>query len=249
MNNKKLRERAIVEAFLRSQGLPASALIDADRESPDAVIEVNGVRVGVEIVTLIEAVPRQNVPPQRWTVEARRVVALAQRLFESRHPTALVVSFAFQPTWVPDRNKALHLAEKLVRLVEEHAPHEILAGQRGDRPFQLRLQDSVVSWLYVGATNPSLGGRWQPGLAGLGRYASAADIEATIIKKERLAETYAQAVEPVWLLIDCDLAGQEICLQLPDSASPIALASRFERVFCFGFGFWQFVEIPLGSAA
>ncbi len=96
---KKLRERAIVEAFLRSNLVPGASLEEWDGEWPDAMIRVGERLIGVEVTTLTEATRRQPTAPQKWTVEAGRVVEAARITFESSNSQPLVVSFQFRPDW------------------------------------------------------------------------------------------------------------------------------------------------------
>ena len=82
VQEKKLRERAVVEAFLRSKGHPISALLEWDRERPDAIVRIDDSMVGIDVTQVVEVAPRQPMPPQMWTSEANRAMRYAQKAFE-----------------------------------------------------------------------------------------------------------------------------------------------------------------------
>lgn len=241
--SKKQRERATVEAFLVCQGLPASSLIDCDRESPDATVQVDGETIGIEITQVLEAAPRQPVPPQRWTQEAERTVSAARAFFERRYPRALVVSFQFRPNWQPPGPQEIGpLADELAGLVASHMPSEPSATPPS-KPVRIKNPHQSVSWLYIGHTKQSLGNRWTPMFAGNGQPATSRDIVATVQQKEPKIKDYKLAARRVWLLIDCDLMGQGIALDVPTPS--FTVTTDFDRVFCCGFGMWEWVEIPV----
>jgi hypothetical protein len=78
------------------------------------------------------------------------------------------------------------------------------------------------------------------------RRASAADIEYTVSRKDPEVETYRKAAPTIWLLIDCDLSGQGVALDIP--TPDFSIATRFDRIFCCGFRWWQWIEIPTIAA-
>ncbi len=241
----KQRERATVEAFLLSQCYPISALEEWDRERPDALVRLDGMIVGIEVTKVVEAAPRQATPPQMWTREAERIVREAQARFERDHSVALVVRIEFRPEWQLDRRRAAVLVEQLATLIKEATPPEILAGGELGKPVQRRDPHPDVSRVYIGSTRKSLGGHWEPLFAGHTLHATPEDIRETVRRKEPEIEAYRLAAPQVWLLIDCDLSGQGIALDVPDISSQFSLTSGFDRVFCCGFGMWQWFEIPL----
>jgi hypothetical protein len=123
----KHEERAIVKAFLRCQDYPASALMESDRERPDALIDIAGQIVGVEVTTLVEATPRQAIPPQKWTVKSDRIVPLAKKVYERRDSHPLIVRFGMRANWIPGAIPAAVLADELARLTYTSGR---MAGQR-----------------------------------------------------------------------------------------------------------------------
>jgi hypothetical protein len=242
----KQRERAIVEAFLHFQGYPPSALYEWDRECPDALVRIDGRMIGIEVTQVVEATQRQSAPPQQWTTEARRVVRAAQKSFERRHAVALVVSVGFKPTWQPKKGVATPLGEDIATVIEAKTPREAFAGALFE-PVQLQDPHPAVSWVYVGHTEQSLGGRWTPLCSWTVQCATAADIRKTVGGKEAGVAVYRRAAPDVWLLIDCDLTGQGLALDVPDLSDGWTLTTGFDRVFCCGFGRWQWVGIPRGD--
>lgn len=236
---KKLRERAIVEAFLRSNRVPRASLEEWDRERPDATIRVDGRLIGVEVTTVTEATPRHPTAPQKWTVEAGRVVEAARITFESSNSQPLVVSFQFRPDWVPPNSRAAaRLASELAAIVEGVVQRGVLDSSR---PVTLKDPHDAVSWAYVGSTRAELGGVWQPSFAFTGMRPSAEDIASTVARKEAEVVRYRLAASEVWLLIDCSLTGQGVAFYLPEA--DFGIVTRFGRVFCCGFGFWEWVEV------
>jgi hypothetical protein len=237
---KKHRERHIVEAFLRNGGESLPNLKEWDRERPDAIVTLNGETVGLEVTALIEAVPRQKVSPQKWTEEAERVVVAAQRTFENHNATPVVVRFGFRPDWQPNGRRRSVLADRLAELVEQVVQRVSLVKQVG-KPFTANDPLPEVSWLYVAAVRPEVGSHWGPSFAFTVESASAADVRATLAKKEVDVAAYRLVTPKIWLLINCDLSGQGVALEPPDPQ--FSVSTSFDRVFCTGFGYWQWVEI------
>lgn len=233
----KRRERATVEAFLASQGYPVSCLIEWDRERPDAIIRVGNESVGVEVTTLTEATPRQSTPPQKWVAEATRIARAAQTAFEQRQSAALIVRLELRAGWHPGTTKAQTLADEFATMIEE-ALVEPRPFSRPGEAITLRGPHPELSWAYIDRSK--LGAHWAPSFAGSVQSASADDIRSTVARKEREIAAYRSAAPSLWLLIDCALSGQGLSLDVPE---PLTIASRFDRVFCCGFGMWQWVEV------
>lgn len=238
---KKLIEKATVEAFLKFGGIADASLLEWDRERPDAVICLGTERVGIEITKLSEAVPRQSIAPQKWKAESERIVESARLAFESQSSEALVVRFEMAPDWNPPaRNVAAKVAEDLASVVRTalSAPRPF---SRVDEPITSRKPHPAVEWLYIGKTRQELGGHWRAAFAHDVRPASSDDLRVTVARKEHEIAAYRMSVPKVWLLIDCDLAGQGVALDVPTPG--FTLSTEFERVFGCGFAMWQWVEI------
>jgi len=242
----KQRERATVEAFLRSMGFSNSSVHEWDRERPDILVQIGNELVGTEITTVTEATPRQATAPQKWAAEAVRVVRAARESFERRNPTALVVRFELRPSWQPpSRSNMPRLADELALIADEaiaKPPPFIRPGN----PVTLRDPHPDISRAYVARTRQELGGHWAPSFAQNVIRSSAADITATVARKDPEVDIYRTVAASVWLLIDCDLTGQGISLDIPEPN--FAISSQFDRIFCCGFGMWQWVEIPVAKA-
>lgn len=213
------------------------------REGPDALVRLDDAIVGIEVTRLVEATPRQSTAPRKWKTEANRIVRAARASFERRHSVALVVSIEFRPEWQPPaKRRAVDLADELAALVKGVVPPEVLAGGTLRKLIQRKAPPHPdVAWVYVGPTKQSLGGHWAPLFAHKIQGALADDIIATVDKKEPRLEAYRRVAPDVWLLIDCDLSGQGLALDVPDPS--FTVITNFGRVFCCGFGRLQWVEI------
>jgi hypothetical protein len=244
----KHRERATVEAFLISRGYPLSCLHEWDRERPDALLRLGDKLVGVEVTAINEAVPRRTASPQWWTAQAHRIVSAAQTVFENRQPTALIVRFGFSPAWNPEskRTENFKLPDQLSDVVERALSGPPPYLRSGD-PITLKDPHPDVSWAYIARAGQELGGNWAPNIAGSVQRASADDIQATVARKDVNVRVYRESAPEAWLLIDCDLTGQEVALDVPEAN--FLLTSEFDRVFCCGFGMWKWVEISTTKAA
>ncbi len=239
----KVRERAIVEGFIKWGGHPGLSLRQWDCERPDALVTDGMQVIGVEVTAVSEAVPRQAIAPQKWTAEAFRIVDAARKTFENRDPSPIVVRFEMSPNWVPpNRQEAARVAAELASIVER-----TLASPppwpRDKEPFTLRDPSPQVSWAYVSRSN--YGSHWQPSIAGEVLGVSQADLQTTIARKEVEIMEYRKAAPTVWLLIDCDVSGQGIALDIP--AAGFMIPSTFDGVFCCGFGMWQWVQVSTSA--
>ncbi len=239
----KTREHSTMEAFLLSQGYPISSL-EWDRESPDGLIQLEEGLVGIEVTEVTEATPRQIVPPQMWTDGAKRVVRFAQTAFEKLHSVALVVRIGFRPEWTPNKRQAAAFGDELTTIVEERTPSEFLASGVPFKPFQVWEPHPDVSRIFIGHNRQSLGGHWAPAFGGAYQDVTADDIQKSVCKKEAKLEAYRLVAPTVWLLIDCDLSGQGIALDVSRLTSNVTVISGFDKVFCCGFSRFEWVEIP-----
>ncbi len=245
----KARERAIVEGFIKWGGRPGLCLREWNRERPDALVTDGTQVIGLEVTAVSEAVQRQAIAPQKWRAEACRVVDAAKKVFESRDPTPVIVLIGMSPNWVPPgRQDAARIAAELSSIIER-----TLASPppwpRDKEPFTLKDPFPGVERVYVSRSN--YGNHWQSSIAGHVLSVSEADLQATIARKEVELQEYRQAAPTVWLLIDCDVSGQGIALDIP--ANRVMIPSKFDGVFCCGFGAWQWVQVltsapPLGTA-
>jgi hypothetical protein len=238
-NRKKAYERRVVEAFVRSREYELAVIEDVTRERPDALLRIDGQLIGVEVTSSIYAEPRHETEPQRWTIEATRAVSSAEVRFKSRNPDALVVRFEFCPEWSPRRDERDEIADRLASFVEDTIRTTQIPRER---PLTLKHPLPDVTWAYIGRTSASLGGVWAPSFAFSVQSASAQDIIATVCSKEKDLPTYLHAAPIAWLLITCDVTGQGLAMEVPDPS--FTIETGFARVFCCGFGFWQWVEIP-----
>jgi len=188
-----------------------------------------------------------DVAPQKWTSKAVRIVRAAQESFEKQDTTALVVRFELHPAWKPPgRSDFRRIADEFAAIAHRAitAPPPF---SRSSEPIQLRDPHPDVCWAYIDRTFPELGGHWAPSFAGHVLRASAEDIKATVGRKEREIAVYRQAAHFLWLLVDCDLSGQGISLDVPEPNFHIN--TSFDRVFCCGFGMWQWTELPVARPA
>ena len=237
----KDHERAIVEACLTWKRYPISSLKEFER--PDWLLRLGDAIIGIEVTELVEATPRQLEVPQRWKREAERIVSNAKASFERRHKVALVVGIAFRLEWRPPvKRDAQKLADELAATIEDVLSRETLTGGTLGEPIERNYPHPDVAWLFVGPTEQSLGGLWQPSFVGNVQPASAVDIIKTVGNKEPKVEHYRHAAPSVWLLIDCDLSGQGLALDVPDPS--FTVLTSFDRVFCCDFGRWKWVEVP-----
>lgn len=234
---KKWRERYTVEALLGWLGQPTSALKDWQRENPDAIIEINGELIGVEVTTILPEFPSQRLRPQMWTAEANRIVGKTRDAYHSRHPEPLNVRIGFRPDWEPQRDSTV-LVDELMELVERNA-RELASRAAVGPAITSRNPHPAVSWLYVNRTRFSA--LWEPSFVFTDRYASAGDIHETVRGKEARLSEYRLAVPKVWLAINCDLTGQEVAFDIP--RPDFVVMTGFDRVFCCGFGMYQWVEL------
>jgi len=140
----------------------------------------------------------------------------------------------------PSENPGTIHASELAALIDQTLVNPP-PWPRNEEPYQLHEPHPSVEWIYVGRSPSS--SHWAPSIAGETRFASATDIAHTVARKEPLVETYRQAAPRAWLLIDCNVFGQGVALDVPREA--FAVRTGFDRVFCCGFGGWRWVEIPV----
>ncbi len=236
---RKRKERAIVEAFLASVIVPDAELLDVDRERPDALIRVEGRIVGLELTAVTEAANRQSIPPQRWTAEAERIVKAAKELYDDMCSRPLVVALGFRPDWLlPKPWQASLLASELATWVRSVSVG--VAPEPGARRTFVN-PHPALSWAYVGNSRVDPG-RWSVSHGHCDERATAQDVIATVARKEPELAEYLKAAQEVWLLIDCDVSGQSVALDVP--LPDFTAVTGFRRVYCCGFGRWQWVEVP-----
>ena len=241
----KLQERAIVEAFIKFSGVRGLSLREWDREKPDALLDSEGGLVGVEVTTLREATPRQAVNTQAWLAASNRVLEATRRAFEAKTQAPVIVHLAMRSDWTPPNRKALvQLAADLAELIQQTLVTPP-PWPRDSEPYELHDPRPGVRWIYIAqATRSSY---WAPSIAGETRFASEEDIGLTIARKESKVAVYRQAAPTTWLLVDCNLFGQGVALDVPRGA--VAVRTAFERVFCCGFPGWRWTEIVVDRSS
>lgn len=236
---RKANERAIIDAFLTSMIVPDAVLLSGDRERPDALIRVGAQVVGLELTAVTEAASRQSIPPQRWVAEAERIVKAAKDVYEANSSRPLVVALGFRPDWMPPKPWDAHsLATELaawVTTVSVTVPTEPGASKTFGDPHP------ALFWAYVGNSQAGMA-RWTVSHGHRGERATAQDIIATVARKESELPEYLKAAPEIWLLIDCDVSGQSVALDVP--SADFTVVTGFRRVFCCGFARYEWVEAP-----
>ena len=236
----KVREIAIIEGFIRFGGIEGLSIRERDRERPDALLNLQDTVIGVEVTAIQGAQPRQAVAPQKWRASAVQVGEAARRAYEARNRPAVVAHFDMQPEWEPaSQSGANRLASELAALVERTL-NDPPRWPRDREPYTLRDPHPDVAWAYF--SRSAYGNEWRATQAGEVVSVSEDDVRVTVGRKELKVATYRLAAPIVWLLIDCDVAGQGVAFGPP--ASSFAVASSFDQVFCCGFGSWEWVALP-----
>ena len=224
----KADERRLLTRFFGAIGVTPDNV--TPREAPDFTVALGQAHVGVEVTTLIEAAPRQPMPPQQWTAEARRLVVSAQRQFERTHSAPLVAHFDFTPEWRHDADTSAELSSVLGSIVANLLERIQQGGVAHSTASSPR---PGVRWAYVGLLPEGTHSKWVLTCANHVRSASCNDVVTTVAGKEQLLPTYRQAASEIWLLINCDLEGQGVSTQVP--AWHCRVETEFDRVFCCDF--------------
>jgi hypothetical protein len=224
----KARERRLIETFLACRGLSGVAV--QDHEEPDFLVELEGGLVGIEVTDLIEARPRQAVPPQQWTAEGRRLVRATQKVFEQANQRPVVVELSFNPQLPAREFRDPALPRQLATAVEEHLLHQA-NGSWTLGPLRRDPLPQLTS-LYAAPLGASPS-EWRLGSLSDVRPASCDDVVATVAGKESRVPKYRRACPVSWLLVNCDLVGEEVTLTVPDL--PCRVSTAFDRVFCIDF--------------
>jgi hypothetical protein len=234
----KGQERGVVEGFLMARNIPISAVTEWDRERPDFLATIDGTVVGIEVTYLSEAISRFPTHLMQWRQEAHRIVKLAQAEFEGAHPELLITHLGMRPDWKPGAVRASVLAKELADTVAAALvrpwPH-VMPGQA------ILWNNAHASLSTLRVNRSSFGeGFWAATIVGSVVRPTTADICATVARKEIELPAYRTAAARQWLLIDCSMSGQQISFDVPD---PIRITTGFDRVFCTGFGMWEWVEM------
>ncbi|WP_156814515.1 hypothetical protein [Burkholderia lata] len=193
------RKRAELHFFERTQELLACwprGPVDATGEEPD--ILVNGVagRYGVEVTELLRGEVRAVEETRRLICEKAQ-----KRFLRNVSADCLDVKVIFREHAALNQRDQDAAAIDLVEIVRSQItsiPAEVVAVRLEEgTDFESNLFTSV--WLHHHPNYPRA--RWQPVGAWWVPVASAADIQATIDKKELKVAAYRERVKDVWLLI------------------------------------------------
>lgn len=231
-------EQAILKAFLRAQGIAESAVLEWDREAPDFLATIGDEGVGIEVTMLSEAVPRHATHQLQWRAETRRIVTIAQQIYERTHPEPLVVSLQFRPDWMPKGDRDV-VANELVKVVEKALALPWPLAEPG-RAITWNIDHAALDYVRVDHLK-SPPGLWDAIVAGSVESASLDDVQTTVSRKEGVLAAYRLIAPRQWLLIDCgSLTGQQVAYDVP---APRRVTTGFDRVFCTGFGLWEWVEM------
>ncbi len=228
--SRKLRERLLLEALLRSLGLDAAP---QDRESPDFAVALEDRTIGIELTELFQSGQDGSLPPQAHESSARRIVESAQKRFAAGGGPSLRVSVAFAPHASIAAVHRETAAAKLSALVQRLAagPGEIHEW----RPYERSDLDlaSLFSYVHVYRQPASFRPHWLVAAAGWVSPLVPAHLQARIDEKASRLSAYRKVFPEVWLVLG--VWGREPS-QLFDTESPPpkgSVISPFDKTYFF----------------
>ena len=223
-----MRERFLLDRFLEVAELrPAGILED---EAPDFVLEFGTESVGLEVTELhIEHTGAGGLSLRALESVTDRIVAAAQRQFESKHQRALFVSVCFFEAQLGRHTRRDEIASALADLVAS-----LLQGEKGLAHWRNDYSNpelDSVAFLSAHFTPQYLHGHWAVARAGWVAPLSTPALQAAVDRKNSRHAHYTRRVSETWLLLAFDGGRPSQLFDLEPKLDLSQLRSEFARTY------------------
>lgn len=198
-------------------------------ENPDFVWQgLNGL-VGLEVTRLFKGVQKGEQPMQVQEAEQRRVVQLAQEIFEQRNTTCLDVMFSFGWTNFSKHNR-MEAARRFAEAVESIIPSpNSWTTLEDDSSGDLIL--SQVSRIRVARFDVLDENCWTVSSFGFSQTNFISELQQRIDEKNSELHRYLKRCAQCWLLVVADGEGASSFFNPSDETKSHRYNSGFDRTF------------------
>ena len=225
--NRKARERALADAFLRLSG--CGALIERSAEAPDFILNTDTGSVGLEVTELhIENDGGKIAPTQRQSI-VRDVVARALQRYQQLTSTPTYVSIQFSTSSRLLKLDRIDTARALADFVASNLPATGTSSEVRI-PLQHPLQPTVQS-VRIWAGTPVTRSQWTAPLAGWVSPLSQDIVQRAVDQKAARLPAYRARTSTVWLLVATAGDGPSQYFEPDPMFHPSSIVSPFDRTF------------------
>jgi hypothetical protein len=226
--DRKFRERYLLDAFLRKQGI--NALV-ADSESPDFLVSIDGESVGIELTELHHATSSDGVSLQARESVANRIIFEAQKLFSAQGGPSLRVSINFAPTFDPRTIERRSTAEYLCNLLSKITPEQDQISDWRPGVEEYRSGSAAVTYVHVYRHPSHFKPHWLHADAGWVAPITLDLVQRAIQAKAARLHDYRQRVAEVWLLLAVYGRTPSQFFDTEIRFDPSAVRSPFDRTY------------------
>jgi len=225
--SKKVREQGFLQAFLHIEGLPAK-ILDAGRESPDFLLEIEGRRVGLEVTEVfVGEHPRASTKAAESIVD--EIIERAKRAYEGRGGKLLQVTLRFASRADMRNVNRIKAADAIANFLFEADPQAGGAWGYDRRATGFdRLPEQLVSITAYFEPSYSTSHWWTPSVGWVSPLDTNA-LQPSVDDKARKIARYRQEVAECWLLLAIE--GRSASQMFEPSDTPPAVASPFDRTY------------------
>lgn len=240
LHRRKQRELFLLEQFLVALKLVAEVV--EEREEPDFILKIDGQPIGLELTELFISHEGNGNTMQAQESISSRIVALAQRFYESSGAPPAHVSMCFGPGHdlrdLNRNNTARALATFVQRL-------NLVVGQSlnwHSEELKCSLPHEISFIHALGVPSYDMA-HWSVARAGWVATLEASSLQSRIDEKAKRLGAYRESIAENWLLIVSDATKPSQLIRAEESFEPHSLKSPFTRSFFYSYPDGVIVEL------
>jgi hypothetical protein len=249
---QKRLERFQLERFLEHRGIPSESLQQLEPPDPDALIDLEGRKVGIEVTSLFvrnrkskaHPQPAGKPLPQELESVTDRIVSKAREIYFTTDSPPVLATLCFSDRTTLDKKRgdqiAKLLADKIQRMNRQSSQ---AADWRPAEDEEVDILSESVTFIHVLPVPERHFARWTVARAGFVASLTPERLQERIDEKAEKIEGYKRNVGEVWLLIVVDRRLPSQKFDGPDNFPPGSLSSHFARTFYFDFVDDRLIEL------
>ncbi len=229
---RKQRELFLLERFIVALKLRVEVI--EEREEPDFILKIDGQPVGLELTELFISHGENGNTMQAQESISSRILASAQRLYESSNAPPAHVSVCFGPGHDLRKLKRDKTAMALATFVQRL---NLGVGQSLDwHPEKLKYSlPYELSFIHALGVPSYKMARWGVARAGWVAPLQTSSLQYRIDEKTKLLVAYRESIAENWLLIVSDATKPSQLIRAKESFEPHSIKSPFTRTFFYSY--------------
>ena len=232
LHRRKQRELFLLERFIVALKLGVEVI--EEREEPDFILQIDGKSVGLEITELFISHEENGNTMQAQESISSRIVASAQRLYESSGAPPAHVSICFGPGQNLRKLSRDKTARALATFVQRL---NLSVGQSLDW-YPEELKNSLpyeISFIHTLGVPSYDMAHWGVARAGWVVPLQTSSLQHRIDEKAKRLGSYRESIAENWLLIVSDATKPSQLIRAKESFESHSIQSPFKRSFFYSY--------------